>query len=109
VIVIVSVIKYPVFYFRTLYNTEILPIFLKTCTINRYIRETHATYPTVVESRLQTLMFPPLNSDGSNFMEWINDAKTILSVEDLARTLITPVASTSTAPAAGDDIPAVCK
>ena len=77
--------------------------------MNRYIRETHATYPTVVESRLQTLMFPPLNADGSNFMEWINDAKTILSVEDLARTLITPVASTSTALAAGDHIPAVCK
>jgi hypothetical protein len=61
-----------------------------------------------MESRLQALMFPPLSVDGSNFLEWINDAKTVLSAENLARTLITPVASTSTANHA-DNIPEVCK
>lgn len=75
----------------------------------RHNREFHATVPRVMESRLQALMFPPLNSDGSNFLEWINDTKTVLSAEDLARTLITPVESTSSAPNAADNIPAVCK
>ena len=78
--------------------------------MNRFNRETHATLaPAVVESRLQALMFPPLSSDGTNFLEWINDAKTVLSAEDLARTLITPVASTSDAPNPAANIPAVCK
>jgi hypothetical protein len=75
----------------------------------RFNRESHATLgPTVVESRLQALMFTPLSSDGNNFLEWINDAKTVLSAEDLAKTLITPVASTSDAPSAAS-VPAVCK
>lgn len=75
--------------------------------MNTYNRESHSTYPTVVESRLQALLFPPLNSDGSNFLEWIHDAKTVLSAEDLARTLQPPVASTSID---GEvQIPAVCK
>jgi len=39
------------------------------------------------ESRLQPLMFVALNSDGSNFQEWLNDAKTVLSAEDLAITV----------------------
>ena len=62
------------------------------------VRETHSTYPTIVESKPQALMFPTLNSDGSNFLEWINDAKTLLSAEDLARTLNPQVASISAAP-----------
>ena len=62
-----------------------------------------------MESRLQALLFPPLNSDGSNFLEWINDAKIVLSAENLARTLIKPVASTSTGPNPADNIHAVCK
>lgn len=32
-------------------------------------------------------MFSPLNYDGSNFLEWLNDAKTVLIAEDLAATL----------------------
>jgi hypothetical protein len=32
-----------------------------------------STQPTF-EARLQTLLFPPLNADGSNFLVWINDA-----------------------------------
>ena len=62
-----------------------------------------------MESRLQALLFPPLNSDGSNFLEWINDAKTVLSAEDLARTLIKPITSTSTGPNPAENIPAVCR
>ena len=62
-----------------------------------------------MESRLQALLFPPLNYDGSNFLEWMNDAKIVLSAEDLARTLIQPVASTTTCPNPTDNIPAVCK
>ena len=77
--------------------------------MHRHTRESNTTYPTIAESRLQALMFPPLNSDGSNFLEWINDAKTVLSVENLAKTLITPVASTSIGPIAANNIPAVCK
>ena len=41
------------------------------------------------ESRLQPLVFATLNSDGSNFLEWLNDAKTVLAAEDLAITLET--------------------
>ena len=33
-------------------------------------------------------MFAPLSADGSNFLEWVNDAKVLLSAEDLAKTLI---------------------
>jgi len=54
-------------------------------------------------------MFPPLSVDGTNFLEWINDAKTQLSAENLARTLITPVASTSVPTNLADNIPEVCK
>jgi hypothetical protein len=48
---------------------------------------------------MQSLMFNPLSSDGTNFLEWVNDAKTVLSADDLARTLTTDVATTSTDPA----------
>jgi hypothetical protein len=55
-------------------------------------------------------MFPPLSVDVTNFLEWINDVKTVLSAENLARTLITPVASTSTVAAnPADNILEVCK
>lgn len=39
------------------------------------------------ESRLQPLQFNALHSDGSKFLEWLNDAKTVLAAEDLAATL----------------------
>lgn len=58
--------------------------------MHRYTREPHSTYPDVVESIIQTLMFPPLHSDGSNFLEWVNDARIVLSAEDLANTLQPP-------------------
>ena len=41
----------------------------------------------MIESRLQNLLFSLLQADGSNFLEWINDARTVLCAEDLARTL----------------------
>ena len=44
----------------------------------------------MVESRLLNLLFSPLHLDGSNFLEWINDARTVLCAEDLAKTLIHP-------------------
>ena len=77
--------------------------------MNRYNRQSRATPPPVMESRLQALLFPQLNSDGSNFLEWVNDAKSVLSAEDLARTLIKPVASISFGPDPAENIPAVCK
>ena len=56
-------------------------------------------YIVMIESRLQNLFFAPLKSDGSNFLEWINDARTVLCAEDLAKTLThippTPLRSTS--------------
>ena len=67
------------------------------------------THPIMVESRLQNLLFSPLHADGSNFLEWINDARTVLCAEDLAKTLIHPpspsLPNTSTDEA--DEIPAV--
>lgn len=45
-------------------------------------------------------MFSPLNSNGSNFLEWLIDAKTVLAAEDLAATLETKGA---------DEIPKVYK
>ena len=41
----------------------------------------------MAESRLQNLLFAPLKSDGSNFLEWLNDARTVLCAEDLAKAL----------------------
>lgn len=63
--------------------------------MNTYSRESHTTYPIAVDSRIQALMFSLLNSDGSNFLEWINDARIVLNTEDLARTLNSSVTSTS--------------
>jgi hypothetical protein len=60
--------------------------------------ESMSTQHTFLESRMQSLMFTPLSSDGTNFLEWVNDARTVLSADDLARTLITE-ATTSTDPA----------
>ena len=37
---------------------------------------------STLETRLQPLMFSPLNSDGSHFLEWLNDAKTVLAADD---------------------------
>ena len=59
-------------------------------------RESHATNTNMVESRLQTLIFPPLNTDGSNFLEWVIDPKTFLNAKDLAKTLKHSKPSTST-------------
>ena len=77
--------------------------------MNRYNKQSQSTPSPATESRLQALLFPQLNSDGSNFLEWVNDAKLFLSVEDLARTLIKPVASTSCGHDPGENIHAVCK
>ena len=63
--------------------------------MNIYFRESHTTYPVAVDYRLQALMFAPLNSDGSNFLEWINDARIIFNAEDLDRTLHPSVSSAS--------------
>jgi hypothetical protein len=50
---------------------------------------TQASSSSPSESRLQPLVFAALNSGESNFLEWLNDAKTLLSAEDLAITLET--------------------
>jgi hypothetical protein len=72
-------------------------------------REIMSTKTTFLESRMQSLLFNPLSADGTNFLEWINDAKTVLNAEGIARTLITPVASTSDAPNPTANLPDVCK
>lgn len=60
--------------------------------------ETMSTKPTFIENSMLSLMFTPLNADGSNFLEWVNDAKTVLCADDLAKTL-TIQPSTSADPA----------
>ena len=77
--------------------------------MNRYNKQSQSTPPPVTDSRFQALLFPQLNSDGPNFLEWVNDAKPFLSAENLARTLIKPVASTSFGPDPPENIPNVCK
>jgi hypothetical protein len=55
---------------------------------NPTVMATHASSSSAPsEPRLQPLQFNPLHSDGSNFLEWLNDAKTVLSAEDLDYTL----------------------
>ena len=51
-------------------------------------------------------MFSLLNSDGSNFLECVNDAKTVLTADDLAR-IITTLVITSTNLAV--QIPSACR
>ena len=75
--------------------------------MHRHNRESHTTYPAAVDSCLQALMLAPLNSNGSNFLEWINDVRIILNGEDLARTLYPSVPSISSESEV--QIPAVCK
>ena len=62
--------------FSIYHSTEILLVWVFTMlsilifsTMHRHKRESHSTYPTIVESKLQALMFSPLNFDGSNFLE----------------------------------------
>lgn len=68
--------------------------------------ESMSTQPTFRESRMQALRFAPLNSDGSNYLEWVTDAKIVLSADDLASTLSNQ-ATTSTDPA--QQIPAAAR
>ena len=68
--------------------------------------ESMSAQPSFIESRSQALMFAPLNSDGSNFLEWVIDAKIVLSADDLIRTLSNQ-ATTSTDPA--QQIPAAAR
>ena len=75
--------------------------------MNTYYRESHSIYQAAVDSRFQAFMFPPLNSNGSNFLDWINDARIVLSAEELARTLNPYVPSTSSNFEV--QIPTVCK
>ena len=56
---------------------------------NPVVMATQPSSSSSLESRLQPLMFVALNSDGSNFLEWLNDTKTVLAAEDLAITLET--------------------
>ena len=65
----------------------------------------------MVESRLQNLLFSPLHDDGSNFLEWINDARTVLCAEDLAKTFIhlPPAPLRNTSADEADEVPSVSK
>jgi hypothetical protein len=42
-----------------------------------------STQKASVETRLQPLLFNPLTPDGSNFLEWVDDAKVVLAAEEL--------------------------
>ena len=61
--------------------------------------------PSFPESKMYALMFAPLSSDGSNFLEWVDNAKVLLSAEDLAKTLTSPPLSTRIIPT--DDTPLI--
>lgn len=43
--------------------------------------------PQYSTNMLQSLAFAPLNANGSNFLEWVNDAKAVLAADDLSTTL----------------------
>ena len=72
---------------------------------NIYTRISMFTKTSFTESKMHALMFAPLSSDGSNFLEWVNDVRVLLSAEDLAKTLTPPPPSTNTPPA--DDTPPI--
>ena len=65
----------------------------------------HTQLQSILDSKLLCLLL--LIYDGSNFLEWINDARIILTAEDLARTLHPSVPSASSESEV--QIPAVCK
>lgn len=46
-----------------------------------------ATYMDSPDSRLQPLLFSPLDADGTNFLEWLNNAKVVLAAEGLSNYL----------------------
>ena len=46
-----------------------------------------------VKPRIQALLFEALEADGSNYLEWSNDAKAYLVAEELDGTLKTPAAA----------------
>ena len=50
--------------------------------------EVMSTKASFTENKMHALLFTPLSADGSNFLEWENDAKVLLSAEDLAKTLV---------------------
>ena len=54
-----------------------------------------STQPTFQDNKIQSLRFKPLKSDGTNFLEWVNDARKHLNADDLARAVSTD-ATTST-------------
>ena len=76
--------------------------------MNKTKRETHVTVPLTTESKIQSLLFSPLQVDGSNFLYWLKHAKTILNSQDLAKAVIKPVASSSNADAT-DNVSTICK
>ena len=45
---------------------------------------TSSSKPRDPQPRLQALIFPPFEDDGSNYLEWAINAKTHLTVEKLA-------------------------
>ena len=53
--------------------------------MNKTKRETHVFAPLTTESKIQSLLFSPLQVDGSNFLYWLKHAKTILNSQDLAK------------------------
>ena len=47
----------------------------------------HTTHHQSPDNKLQALSFLPLTDDGTNFLEWVNDAKAFLAADDLTNTL----------------------
>ena len=44
---------------------------------------TMATVKPLPDARLQALQFTPLTADGTNYLEWANDAQVALGAEEL--------------------------
>ena len=38
------------------------------------LRKTMTTYKSSADARLQPLLFSPLTLEGTNFLDWVNDA-----------------------------------
>lgn len=73
--------------------SKYLQIDFRMASTSRFSNTTkHVAMATTVQpqystTRMQSLAFAPLNADGSNFLEWVNDAKADLATDDLSATL----------------------
>ena len=51
-------------------------------------RITMTTHKSPADARLQPLLFSPLTLEGTNFLDWVNDAQVVLAAEELDKYLM---------------------